>query len=183
MFVNLVTVSKLCCNILYTTTLRINQINNPCMKEILNRIHEKYPALYETDYTLYWCYSHDEFFKIRDFFSYHTALTLLADRSIYLLLNDCGDDCLKINEAFLLKLDRIDEKEDAVRKRDKYDVQIGSAAEESGSEEEEVEVVRCEPMKDEEILRFARRKEPRGYFCTADLKQKFRMIEDAKRGI
>lgn len=69
-----------------------------------------------------------------------------------------------------------------MRKRDKYDVQIGGSGEEA-EDEEEVEVGRYEPMRDEEILRFARRKASRGYYYTADLRQKFKMIEDAKRGI
>lgn len=177
MLVNLITVSKLCRNIIYSTTIELNQINHPCMDDILNKIHEKYPILNDTDYTLYWCYTHDEFFKIRDYLSYITALTLMADRSIYLILNDCGDDCHEINEAFLRKLDHIDEK------GDKYDVKIAKHEEESESEEEDVEEVRSGPIKDEDILRFARRRDQRVYYYTDDLKQKFKMIEDAKRGI
>lgn len=183
MDISLLTISKLCSDVIYTTKIKIDQTDHPTMNDILNKIHEQYPTLYDTDYTLFWCYSHDDYLQIHDYLSYFTALTLMADPSIYLILNDCGDDCLKSNEAFLRKLDRIEEKEEEERKRSKYDVKIVRPGEESESEEEEEEEVRTEARMDEEILRFARRKEWPAYYYTADLNQKFRMIEDVKRGI
>lgn len=176
------TVSKLCNDVIHKTKIRVDQTAYPFIDEILNKVHEKYPTLLDTDYTLYWCYSHEEFFKIHDYLSYFTALTLMADRSIYLILNDC-DECLEFNEAFLRKQDRREEKEEAERKRGKYDVKIVRPGEESESSGEEEEEVRTEARKDGDILRFARRKEQPAYYYTADLMQKFRMIEDAKRGI
>lgn len=183
MNLNLLTVSKLCSDTIYTTKIEIDNTGSPIIDDILNKIHEQYPSLYDDDYTLYWCYSHDEYLKIYNYLSYLTALTLMANPSIYLILHDCGDDCFESNEPFLRKLDRIEQKEEEERKRSKYDVKIVRPGEESESEEEEEEEVRTESRKDEDILRFARRKERPTYYYTADLKQKFKLIEDAKRGI
>lgn len=176
-------VSKLCCEVVHTSTIRIDQINQPYLDCIYNKIYERYPKLNNTDYNLFWCYDRDEFFKIRDFMSYFCALTLMAHRAIYLILNDGCDDCLEVNEAFLRKLDRIEEKEMVERKRDKYDVKIIRPGEKSDSDDEEVEEFRRERRKDVDVLRFALRKEEDRYYYTVDLQQKFRMIEDAKRGI
>lgn len=182
MDVNLLTVSKLCSDVIYTTQIKIDEICHPVLDDILNKVHEKYHNLYDDDYTLYWCYSHDDYFKICNYLSYFAAVTLMAEGPIYLILNDCGDDRFASDEAFLRKLDRIEEKEEAERRRSKYDVKIIRPGEETESEEEEEEVS-TGTRKDEDILRFARRKERPAYYYTADLTQQFRMIEDAKRGI
>lgn len=179
------TVSKQCWDVMYQDKFNINQRPIPVIDDIHNKVHELYPTFSDTDYTLYWRYSKEQFLKIYDFASYFTALTLIPDGSLYLLLND-GDEHCEETETFLKMIDLQELKEEKERNRDKYDVRIKP----EDYEEEDEEIVEEEPPAegetcddDSKILTYALRKLPEVEPFTADLLQKANLIRDVKKGI
>lgn len=180
MELNLVTISRLCWDIIDQNKIHIENTAIPEFQDLLNKIHELYPTLEESDYTLYWRYSNETFLQIQDFLSYATALNLMSDPTVYLMLDDCGEYWDEIRR-FLREQDKREAREEAERKRDKYDVRIPGRDEDDEEIEEEEEEVGL--ALDGEILAYALRKQPEVGCFTADLLQKTNLIKDVKKGI
>lgn len=175
------TISRICWDIIDKNKIFIENIAIPEFQELLNKIHELYPTLEESDYTLYWRYSKEAFVQIQDFLSYATALNLMSNPTVYLMLDDCGEYWDEIRR-FLRELDKLEQREEAERKRDKYDVRI-PGRDEDNEESESEEDEETERESDCGILAYALRKQPEVGCFTADLLQKTNLITDVKKGI
>uniref|UniRef100_A0A1Y1LDI9 Uncharacterized protein n=1 Tax=Photinus pyralis TaxID=7054 RepID=A0A1Y1LDI9_PHOPY len=176
MEVTLLTISKLCASILHKCTLELDQ-NVIIVSELRDKIYDIYPTLDEKDYTVYWWYNKDCFHKVWDYITYFTAISLMAEKILLLVLMD-SEDGSEENESFLHELD-IGELKEAKRrmKKDPYDI----CRKVDSMEGLDVGL----PFKlrtDSEILSYALRKYPEPKYFTSDLTFRMSCAQCIKKG-
>lgn len=156
------------------------------IEEIYYEIYKLRKGLETEDYQLYWRYSMDNFFAIKDYMSFNTAITLAGERKIYMLMNDYGE-IWEDNISFLEDLDAQELAEKRERERNIYDVRIPGKEDSVSIVNErrsflDVEQFPREPRTNFDILKYSLRNIPEPKFLQNDLRSKSNFIEDVKMG-
>lgn len=189
MEINLVTVSKLSSEIIFEDVIKIEHLDFPELSDLMNNIYDKYPALWVSEkYSLYWQYDYGYFLPIKDYLTYLTALRLMNEKTIYLLVDDIyeyWDD----NYSYLQKLDCVDQATQKERERNIYDVELYLSPEDiericmhpsdvSSSSSTQFYPVR----EDVEVLAYAVRHQPKADCYTTDMVHLMNFVKGLKQG-
>ncbi|KAF5290983.1 hypothetical protein FQA39_LY14514 [Lamprigera yunnana] len=84
----LLTISRNCASVLNESPLYLEN-NSKNIRDLYDQIAGIYPLLSMDRYKLYWRYNKKTFFKIYDYITYLSALTLMVEKIVILLLENC----------------------------------------------------------------------------------------------
>ena len=186
MEIKLLTISKMCSEIINVDKFTISNVDNQFTKNLFNFIRMKYKTLkHPFDYKLYWQYSESIFMEIFDYVSYTVFLRLSVNKTIYLMLYDV-EEYWEDNIEYLKKLDEADERKREEMNRSKYDVIIRRPGDVDSSRTTESTFSGTHDFGDQrsdgEIIKFALRMLPKPKCYTVDMLEDIKFVEDVMEG-
>ncbi|XP_018328794.1 uncharacterized protein LOC108739402 [Agrilus planipennis] len=173
----LVVVSKYASEVITRHQIGFPNLQQLMYFDLLLKIHQLYPTLYlYGDPRVYWQYARNRFFRIEKYFTFISMILFMADKKVYLLLEDCEPNGEE-TESFLRWLDYLEERAEEKKRLTKYDVLLHKCKRRKPPKFDYV------PRTDEEILAYALRKVPHVECYTCDTYLETKAAEYIRRGM